>query len=374
MKESPVVTAENWLREVVAAATGQRPPTAAPWPVRQLAGHASSRTYWRVGDPGRGSVVVMVHRPDAPPDEIGRDATSGPVRGIHPFLDVARYLSGIRVRVPEILASDPKEGYAVLEDLGDDMLITRLRGGHQRGRLYQSAVDLLAGMRQAAHRAPDPGCVAFQRSYDAELYLWELEHFLEWALAAWKGARLTSREEGAVRGHFEAIAADLAGQAAGFTHRDYQSRNLMVLADASLAVIDFQDALLGPCHYDLVSLLRDSYVVLPQPFIAAMVRRYLLTTVTLGGPDLPEEPFRRVFDLLTVQRKLKDAGRFVYLDRVKNNPDFLAFIPAALSYVQQALRRLPELAELQAILGRYVPELRADAPLLSRPDWADSNG
>jgi len=123
----------------------------------------------------------------------------------------------------------------------------------------------------------------------------------------------------------------LASEPAGFTHRDYQSRNIMVLDGGEQAVIDFQDALLGPRQYDLVSLLRDSYVTLDQQFIGRMVRRYLVVTAGGGGAEMDEGQFREVFDLLTIQRKLKDAGRFVYIDRVKGNPDFLRFVPVALA-------------------------------------------
>jgi len=106
-----------------------------------------------------------------------------------------------------------------------------------------------------------------------------------------------------------------------------------------------------------VALLRDSYVALDQDFIARMVRHYLERTFALGGPALAEGGFREVFDLLTIQRKLKDAGRFVYIDRVKGNPDFLRFVPAALRYAHEAFSRCPELEELHRVLARHVPEL-----------------
>ena len=156
---------------------------------------------------------------------------------------------------------------------------------------------------------------------------------------------------------FDELARRLAGEPAGFTHRDYQSRNIMVLQGGEQALIDFQDALLGPRQYDLVSLLRDSYVTLDQDLIGRMVGRYLVATAAAGGPEIDAGEFREVFDLLTVQRKLKDAGRFVYIDRVKSNADFLQFVPVALGYVREAFGRLPAMADLQAVLSRYVPEL-----------------
>ncbi len=341
---------EARVRAAAARATGGDTSGA---PVRRLAGHASLRSYWRVGAPPA-SHVVMVLPPDAKPEEV----TKGGAPAANPFVDVQRYLAGLGVRVPGIRAFYEPEGLMVLEDLGDEMLETRLLAGHAKEPLYERAVDELARLRAAAEARPG-GCVAFTRSFDRDLYRWELMHFLEWGLEGWKGAALSPAERGVVDRDFERIARALEAEPKGFTHRDYQSRNLMVLPSGEQAVIDFQDALLGPRQYDLVALLRDSYVELEAPFVERMLRRYLARLAEAGGPPLAYEPFRATFDLLTVQRKLKDAGRFVYIDRVKKNPGFLASIPASLRYVRDAFARRTDLAELQAVLARHVPELAA---------------
>jgi aminoglycoside/choline kinase family phosphotransferase len=340
---------EEWLRDLVLRTTGS-----APAELRRLAGHASRRTYWRAGGAAQGSVVVMLLAPDAPPEEISK---AGVPLGLVPFVEVQRYLDRIGVRVPRLIAWSQSEGYAVLEDLGNEMLVARARTPAYRGAAYREAVDRLAQMRVRADQAPDRACVAFRRRYDADLYYRELEHFLDWGLGAAKGIALPGKERQAVQHHLQTIAERLAGEPLGFTHRDYQARNIMVLGEGDQVMIDFQDALLGPRAYDLVSLLRDSYVVLEPELIDELVRRYLAATAALGGARLAEQPFREVFDLLTVQRKLKDAGRFVYIDRVKGNPGFLGFVPVALSYVREAFARLPDLAELQQILAQYIPEL-----------------
>jgi hypothetical protein len=339
---------EARVRGAVSRATGA---DTAGAPVRRLAGHASLRSYWRVGAPPA-SHVVMVLPPDARPEEV----TKGGAPAESPFVDVQRYLSGLGVRVPRILAFEEAEGLMILEDLGDEMLETRLLAGDAREPLYERAVDQLARLRAAAEARPS-GSIAFTRSFDHDLYRWELDHFREWLLEAWKGASLSPGERELVDRHFDRIARALDAEPKGFTHRDYQSRNLMVLPGGEQAVIDFQDALLGPRQYDLVALLRDSYVELEPPFVDAMLRRYLEKLAAAGGPRLDPASFRATFDLLTVQRKLKDAGRFVFIDRVKKNPGFLVSIPASLRYVREAFARRPDLAELHGILARHVPEL-----------------
>ena len=339
---------EQRVRGAVARLTGR---DTSALPVKRLAGHASMRSYWRVGV-APASQVVMVMPPGAAPEEV----TSGGPSPVDPFVDVQRYLAGLGVRVPAIRAFEEAEGLMVLEDLGDDMLETRLLAGDDRAELYGRAVDQLARLRAGAEAHPG-GCVAFRRGFEAGLYRWELDHFREWLLEAGRGVALPAGERAELDGWFDRIAAALAAEPRGFTHRDYQSRNLMVLPGGAQAVIDFQDALLGPRQYDLVALLRDSYVELPADFVGAMLRRYLLRLEAEGGPRLEEGPFRETFDLLTVQRKLKDAGRFVFIDRVRGNPGFLVSIPASLRYVREALARRPDLAPLQRLLARHLPEL-----------------
>lgn len=348
MSQDPVI--EERVRGAVARATGRDTRSLL---VKRLAGHASMRSYWRVGT-APASQVVMVMPVGAAPEEV----TAGGRPPVDPFVDVQRYLAGLGVRVPAILAFEEAEGLMVLEDLGDEMLETRLLAGDDRAGLYRRAIDQLARLRAAAEAHPG-GCVAFTRAFEAGLYRWELDHFREWLLEAWKGAVLAAPERAELDGWFARIAAALAAEPLGFTHRDYQSRNLMVLPGGAQAVIDFQDALLAPRQYDLVALLRDSYVELPADFVEAMVRRYLERLEAEGGPRLEYGPFRETFDLLTVQRKLKDAGRFVFIDRVRGNPGFLVSIPSSLRYVREAFARRPDLGPLQRLLARHVPELGA---------------
>jgi aminoglycoside/choline kinase family phosphotransferase len=125
-----------------------------------------------------------------------------------------------------------------------------------------------------------------------------------------------------------------------------------------LGVIDFQDALMGPAAYDLASLLRDAYIQLNETLVDELVEYYLDHMADRGKGCTDRAGFRRLFDLMSIQRNLKAAGRFVYIDRVKGNPKFLADIPRVLSYVKRNLQKYPELEPLRTHLTPYVPELQ----------------
>jgi N-acetylmuramate 1-kinase len=343
---------EAALRDQVARATG-RPQDHAP--VLKLKGDASNRSYLRVGT-WPDSVVVMVMPEQARKSE---EASGAAVPSELPFLDVQRYLARLGVRVPAILRYDEKAGMMVLEDLGDVTLEKALEATAAEV-LYGSSVDLLARLRTAAEKSPDANSIAFKRAFDEELYLWELHHFREWGLEAWSGKLPSPGERAVLEEAFASIARRLAAAARGFTHRDYQSRNLMVKG-GEVVVIDFQDALQGPRAYDLVALLRDSYVALDEGLVDAMLRRYQEAVTRATGERLDAGEFRRFFDLLTVQRKLKDAARFEFIHRVKHNPSFLPHIPQSLAYVRSAFDRLPNDAAVQAlrrVASAYVPELQ----------------
>ena len=339
------------LRAQVEQATGAR---AADAPIRQLKGDASNRSYYRVGQPPL-SWVLMVMPPEA--SKKSEEATKGEPPAELPFVNVHRYLQRLQVRVPAILRYDEPAGMMVLEDLGDVTFEMALEGGKRRDELYARAVELLARLRARAERERDTSCLAFTRAFDEDLYDWELHHFREWGLEVWSGKKPTTAERAELDRFFRQIASRLAEEPRGFTHRDYQSRNIMVLRGGEQVVIDFQDALQGPRQYDLVALLQDSYVELDRKLIDAMLARYLKAFEAEGGQRVDAGEFAAFFDLLTVQRKLKDAGRFEYINRVKGNPGFLVSIPASLRYVKSALARRPELSSMREIIARYVPEV-----------------
>ncbi|HEX2055635.1 MAG TPA: phosphotransferase, partial [Nitrospiraceae bacterium] len=186
---------------------------------------------------------------------------------------------------------------------------------------------------------------------------WEFEHFLEYGIGARLDKPMDPGDSSAVQAEFYKIAELLAGQPQVFVHRDYHSRNLMVDGHR-LGVIDFQDALMGPATYDLASLLRDAYIALDEAMIDRLIDHFLDGLAAQGQPCRDRAEFRRLFDLTSLQRNLKAAGRFVYIDRVKRNPKFLADIPRVLGYVKRNLIKYPELAILRKHLTPYVAELQ----------------
>ena len=257
-----------------------------------------------------------------------------------PFLQVYDVLSACGVAVPAILAQDCNHGLLLVEDLGHDTLANYLeRFPEARHELYQIAVSDLA-RAQLAFQNVRGGSIVTRRAFDFDLFRWELEHFREWALEA-QGIQLTSAESDA----FELAATHIAREAASwprvFVHRDYQSRNLMVRelpqARWELVWIDFQDALLGPRVYDLVALLNDSYQSFTPEFIDQRLVEYV-RHIGLRPSEFGQ--IRYEFDWMTVQRKLKDAGRFVYIDRAKGNSSFLRFVLPTMAKVRVALSNL----------------------------------
>jgi aminoglycoside/choline kinase family phosphotransferase len=276
-----------------------------------------------------------------------------------PFVNVLSHLARAGVSVPTLHYYDQSTGLLYLEDFGDLTLaeaVSRTDGPNVESR-YRQAIEVLVQMQDKATAPADPGCLAFHRSFDVPLLLWEFDHFLEFGVVARRGKPMCGDDWTVVRQEFETIANMLAEQPRVFTHRDYHSRNLMV-DGARLGVIDFQDALMGPATYDLASLLRDAYIRLEESLVDDLVAYYLDQLGERRFVWTDRSAFRRLFDLTSIQRNLKAAGRFVYIDRVKGNPKFLADVPRVLGYVKRNLEKYPELQVLRKHLTPYVPELQ----------------
>jgi N-acetylmuramate 1-kinase len=328
------------------------PETAGSLPVESTAmpGGASTRRYFRVRHGALVAVGMFV------PDGLKAEEVTKPgsAAARWPFLEVRELLAARGIAVPSVYAEDTARGWILLEDLGDDTLAAFLeRHPGRRETVYTRAAVDLAVAQSRLSDLPS-GSVVTSRAFDADLLSWEIHHFREWALEA-RGVFLGAGD----RATFDGVAGRLADRIAGwprsFVHRDYQSRNLMVRPDESLCWIDFQDALLGPRVYDLVALLNDSYQTFDRPFVEARLADFARASGldAAGTSDLVHE-----FDLVTVQRKLKDAGRFVFIDRVKGNDSFLKFVEPTIAKVRASLDRLRDDADMRALsdlLARVLP-------------------
>jgi aminoglycoside/choline kinase family phosphotransferase len=323
--------------------------------VETMVGDASTRRYHRVrirgGSPG--SVVIM----ELPNEPLKSEEVSsgGPVPEL-PFLNVQRYLAGGGIPVPRVFRADLGQGLLALEDLGDRTFesVVRDQAPPARRPYYRAALEHIVAIQRLGRQNRDPECVAFTRRFDQTLLRWELDHFREWYLEALRGATLADSERSAMSRAFDWLASELAKAPTVLVHRDFQSRNLMVVGETpDLRIIDFQDALMGTEAYDLVALLRDSYVVLEPAELDELVGDF----IQLAGVVDPQA-FRRLFLMQTLQRKLKDVGRFVFIDRVRKNPSFLKWIPATVGYIRQAMSMAPpQMAAIADIFRRYAPEL-----------------
>lgn len=313
-----------------------------------MPGGASTRRYFRL-TLSEGKTAVAMFVPEAGRSEEVQKTHDSPR---WPFLEVRDLLADRGVDVPRILAEDTDNGWLVIEDLGDETLANWLaKHPEEKAALYTKAVSDLAKAQKELAALP-AGCVVSSRHFDFDLLRWEIEHFREWGLDA-REKPLASDDLEVWNGIADRLAKRVAALPQGFVHRDYQSRNIMVVPGADghrLVWIDFQDALLGPRVYDLVALLNDSYQEFDRAFVEARLRDYA-TAAGCAFEGLTDE-----FDLVTVQRKLKDAGRFVFIDRQKGNPSFLKFVTPTIKKVGGALARLaphdPDMATLLDMLRR----------------------
>jgi N-acetylmuramate 1-kinase len=325
--------------------------------VRPLQGDASDRRYYRLEFAaevsGVRSVVLM---------RLAQPYTAGEL----PFVNVQRYLSLKGVPVPGIFWDDAAHGFVLLEDLGGVTLESALQEAsrEQIACWYRQALDMLVTLQHPQSVAPRDSCVAFCLAFDVEKLMWELDFFLTHMIKHLCAQPLKSKGEAALRGQFWKIAALLARQPRVLTHRDYHSRNLMLHQDR-LRVIDFQDARLGPCQYDLASLLYDSYVVLPGDLRDELLRYYLEQKAVADGYALDREAFLQVFDYMCLQRNLKALGTFAFQTVVKRAGRYVEAIPPTIGYIQEHLSRHPELRQLRELLEAHlfaaVPNALQDA-------------
>jgi len=308
--------------------------------VAPLSGDASMRRYFRVVR-GSQSWVLALH-----PEPFEAEAL--------PFLAVRRLMAGWGLPVPEILDHDGRRGVLLLEDLGDRTLQEELRvvGSSERDALYRAALDQLTTLQREALRGPQTAA-CFQVAFDIEKLSWELHYFEKHFLEGQRGSELSVEDRATLAEGFHRLSEEIAGWPRVLCHRDFHSRNLM-LHRGTLYWVDFQDARMGPATYDLASLLRDSYVELPEELVAELSLEFRQRAL----PSEARDTFLRRFELTSVQRNLKALGTFGYMATVRSNDVYLRYIPATLESARRNLARHPELLGLRRVLARHLDELK----------------
>ena len=310
-----------------------------------LTGDASDRQYFRLllrSDP---SQVLAVH--------------TGPIDFEQlPFVNVARLFSAMPVPVPAILGHSDALGVIALQDLGDVTLQAHLGAAStsEHAALYRQAVTLIHTLQRRGAELASPAYLPYGVAFDVEKLTWELQFFAKHFLEAYRGAQLTSATREALLTEFNTIARELASEPRVLCHRDYHSRNLM-MRDGILHIIDFQDARMGPDTYDLVSLLRDSYVDSTDQQVEDLIAFFLALRAQGGPSEAHAQEYRRRFDLMALQRNLKALGTFGFQTTSRGNPVYIQYIPRTLTYARANLEKYPRFARLRAILAEHIEEL-----------------
>ncbi|NQX90410.1 MAG: phosphotransferase [Halioglobus sp.] len=308
---------------------------------------ASARRYFRFHQGGQNHVLV-----DAPPTtEKNRE-----------FLAVRALLAQQGIRVPALRAADLEQGYLLLEDLGDRLLLSEL-SGRSADRYYGQAFGLLLQMAAIDTRGAGLKC------YDRALLEEELSRFQRWFVVGLLDHALTDSEEDLLKAVSELLVTGALAQPHALVHRDFHSRNLMLVDRDDMAIIDFQDAVIGPVTYDLVSLLRDCYIYWPPARVRQWALNYhglLQSRSLLQGVDRDE--FLRWFDWMGLQRHMKVLGNFARLHLRDGKSGYLGDLPLVLRYVQEVLgyyKSEPVLADLGDWFGVCL------SPLIAQQHWSD---
>jgi aminoglycoside/choline kinase family phosphotransferase len=309
-----------------------------------VAGDASFRRYYRLS--GTLPTRIVVH---APPDK---------ERNLE-FTEVAALLRASGVQAPEVLAHDEARGFLLLSDFGDRLLLGAL-GEDSVESLYARALDTLLAIQRAATATARYTLAP----YGEPLLRQELDLFPHWYLGGLLGVPLGDEARALIDSLFDALVTEALAQPQVLVHRDYHSRNLMLLDDGSLGVIDFQDAVRGPVTYDLVSLLRDCYVAWPEERVRAWALGYAARAVA-AGILAPVEParFLRWFDWMGLQRHIKVLGIFARLWLRDGKPGYLRDLPLVMRYTVDVAARYPETRPFAEWFAHAVQ------PLAAREDW-----
>ncbi|CBL45667.1 Hypothetical protein HDN1F_20840 [gamma proteobacterium HdN1] len=341
-----------------AGATAKIPPVAKDAEFTSVSGDASFRRYFRLRwsgaqlrsgtqpsngfSEGKASSVIGV---DAPPSH----------EDCAPFVRISAALLAQGVQVPAVLAYDATAGFMMLDDFGDTLLRAVLNADNVDRYYGKAMADLLT--LQASHFSPA------LPPYDEALLLREMALFPDWFLKVHLQLTPTAEEAELLSQAFDILKNLALEQPRVTVHRDYHSRNIMVLDGGCLGHIDFQDAVHGPITYDLVSLLRDCYIDWPQEQVYHWSLQFAEQLRERGLLSADNATFQRWLDAMGAQRHLKAIGIFARLFHRDGKAGYLGDIPRTLAYLLHESSMIPALAEFHAWLQqRVVPALIAKDP------------
>ena len=309
-----------------------------------LTGDASDRKYFRIIPAQGQSIVLALHAGPIVFDEL-------------PFANVGELMQRIGLPVPTVLGHSDELGILALQDLGDVTLQAHLGASSaaEHAALYRQAVTLVELLQRRGEEMASERYLPYGIAFDVDKLTWELEFFTKHFVNGYRGVTLSPPERSALTEEWSAIVEELAAEPRVLCHRDYHSRNLM-LSDGSLYIIDFQDARMGPDTYDLVSLLRDSYVDITDRELDELIAYFL--ALSRSTPDGGAAEFRRRFDLMALQRNLKALGTFGYQTITRANPVYIQYMPRTLRYARSNLDRYPRFGRLRELLGTHIEEFK----------------
>ncbi len=317
---------ESWLQAVGVLDSGE---------LTLASGDASFRRYFRLHKVAE-SFIVM----DAPP----------PMEDCGPFVRIATFLGGMGLKAPRVLAENHEQGFLLLTDLGDVQYLDVLRDNPERAdTLYINAIDALLTM-QAKGRDYQTELPP----YDEALLRLELGLFYDWLCGTHLGLDFSTADDRAFNSCCDVLVENALQQPQVFVHRDFHSRNLMLLDDGTPGILDFQDAVEGPLTYDLVSLLKDCYIPWPSSDVDRWMQLFYEGLAASCRDAVTGPAFHRNFALMGVQRHLKAAGIFCRLNHRDGKAAYLNDVPQTLSYIVDAAAGFDELTFLRQLIEKKI--------------------
>jgi N-acetylmuramate 1-kinase len=308
--------------------------------VEKLTGDASTRRYYRIEGSGKTYVVCLANPLEKE-------------QNMSPFMEVQKILESSDIRVPKIFDYDPSLGYFLEEDLGDQTLLNYLSNNEDQKNefnIYKKVIDILINI----HKIPtnemiDKVCI--EQAFDFNKLYSEIEFTNKFLITNFLGHKTSKEESEQLKRGFSKICQELSEQERLLTHRDFHTRNIMVLND-EFVTIDFQDARMGIAQYDLVSILEDAYYKIERSDKYQLKKYYYTTFLSKRDQGYSFEQFLYHYDLMAVQRSYKAMGSFTYINATRGDQRYLKYVGYCFENLRSILARHEEFQELRSTLSK----------------------